>query len=305
MSRSGVSSLIRSVAVPLVDQLRRQVANLRLDRIGTLHFDIVRGCQLRCLGCPNSTLQPTIDHIAPEEFDRCLRNIDVRHVDVLRLFNYGEPFLHPDIKGLLDVLPGQAWKAQRIEVSTNAMIFDEKKVREIIGSGLVTHLFVSCDGDGTPTEFERLRPPAKWNRLIAFLEGASRIKRELGAPIQLGTRSVCVGDDGHARWRGVLEPLGWTPEFREWIALPNTSGRPWNRAVRVTSRACWPLTGVHLFVNCRGDVVPCCAYPDLEPLGNLLRQSFSEIHRGPRKQQRIAHLRAHRVDDHICGQCEQ
>ena len=32
----------------------------RATSIYNLHFDIVHGCQLRCVGCPNSILQPKI-----------------------------------------------------------------------------------------------------------------------------------------------------------------------------------------------------------------------------------------------------
>ena len=60
----------------------------------TLHFDIVNGCQLRCVGCPNSTLEPKIQRISIDDFDLCMGNIDVERIHTLRLFNYGEPLLH-------------------------------------------------------------------------------------------------------------------------------------------------------------------------------------------------------------------
>lgn len=37
---------------------------------------------------------------------------------------------------------------------------------------VLTRLVVSCDGDGTPESYERLRPPSRWERLIEFLERA-------------------------------------------------------------------------------------------------------------------------------------
>jgi len=59
-----------------------------------VHFDIVHGCQLRCVGCPNSTLEPKIHRIPVEDFALCLGNIDVERIHTLRLYNYGEPLLH-------------------------------------------------------------------------------------------------------------------------------------------------------------------------------------------------------------------
>jgi hypothetical protein len=306
MSWTSLKSLpVIQKVKPLVWDARKRLEDYRLERIGVFHFDIVQGCQLGCIGCPNSILHPKIDHISPETFERCLENVDVKYVDLLRLFNYGEPFLHPNIKGLLDALKRQPWKASAVEVSTNAMIFDEQKVRDIMNSKAVTVLFVSCDGDGTPQEFERLRPPAKWDKLMLFLRGAARIKQELGSNIMLKTRTVCPTAEGRTRWSSILEPLGWQPEFRDWIVLPNTSHRPWEREARVENRVCSHLAGVNLYVNCFGSVIPCCAYPNFDPLGDLKAHKFSEIHRGRLKRQFIEHLKTDRVNDKICGECEQ
>ncbi len=283
---------------------KRKLNELTLSQIQTFHFDIVQGCQLRCIGCPNSTLLPKIDHIDPEQFSICLGNVDVERVSVFRLFNFGEPFLHPDLRGLLEVLKVQKWKPEKVEISTNAMIFDEKKIRDILTSGVVTHLFVSCDGDGTPSEFERLRPPGKWDKLILFLEEVSRIKQELNSSVELKTRNVCMTEDGRARWLSVLRTRGWEPEFREWQILPSTSGEPWERPPHVTNKVCWPMSGVNLFVDCHGDVIPCCSYPDLPPMGNLLTKKFTEIHRGALRSKMLNLLKTDRVNDKICGNCE-
>ena len=227
-STSSPFSVVESVS-KLFERGKQKFNELTLNQIDTFHFDIVQGCQLRCIGCPNSILLPKIDHITAEKFAQCLANVDVDRVDVFRLFNFGEPFLHPDLGGLLKVLKQQKWQANKVEISTNAMIFDEKKVRDIMSSGMVTHFYVSCDGDGTPAEFERLRPPAKWDKLIDFLEEVRRIKQELGSPIELKTRNICMTEDGRARWLSVLGARGWEPEFREWNILPGSSGEPWGR----------------------------------------------------------------------------
>lgn len=298
--------------LPVLNQLGQvlEQADNRLNevwkqRIRVFHFDVVQGCQLRCIGCPNSTLLPKIDHITPEGFDRCLQNVDVRQVETLRLFNYGEPFLHPQLEALLPVVKEQTFQLDRLEISTNAMICDEQRIASILDSGVVTHLIVSCDGDGTPADYERVRPPAKWSKLVHFLETAQRLKSRLGSPVQLMSRSVCDSPEGQSRWRGVLEPRGWTPEFREWKILPQASQNPTGRDPRVQNKVCWPMSGVNLFVDCHGDVIPCCSTPNLPAMGNLYRQKFSEIHGGESRRQMLQLLQTRRVDDPICGQCEE
>jgi len=78
----------------------------RPKHLYSVHFDIVHGCQLRCVGCPNSTLEPKIHWISVEDFARCLGNIDVERIHTFRLFNYGEPLLYVDADGT--VVPGCA-----------------------------------------------------------------------------------------------------------------------------------------------------------------------------------------------------
>ena len=111
-------------------------------------------------------------------------------------------------------------------------------------------------------------------------------------------------EEGKTRWQSVLGPRGWEAEFREWILLPSTSGEPWGRAPVVTNKLCWQLMGVKLFVDCHGDVIPCCAFPDLAPMGNLLTQKFSEVQRGALREKMKNFLKTDRVNDKICGNCE-
>ena len=64
------------------------------------------------------------------------------------------------------------------------------------------------------------------------------------------------------------------------------------------------MSGVNLFVDCRGDVIPCCSYPNLPPMGNLKTQRFSEVHRGELRRRMLHFLETKRTGDSVCGQCE-
>lgn len=297
-------TLLTNNVIPVFKTLNRSLSKVMRHSVRDFHFDVVQGCQLSCLGCPNSTLHPKIAHVTTEVFDQCLRNVDVQHVETLRLFNYGEPFLHPGLEELLPIIPAQKFRVDRIEISTNAMLFQEERLRSLLTSGVLTHLYVSCDGDGTPEDFERLRPPMTWEKLLRFLDGVGQLRAELNSPVQLATRSVCTSSEGQARWREVLEQRGWTPEFRPWQNLPNSAENPSGRPAAVRNGVCWSMSGVNLYVNYRGDVIPCCSYPDLPPMGNLLNQKFSEIHSGNCRKKVLHDLKTNRVEHPICGQCE-
>lgn len=287
--------------------------------IYTVQFDIVHGCQLRCVGCPNSTLLPDIERISVEDFDRALKNIDVDRIHTLRLFNFGEPLLHQQLAEIVKCIPKQRWKASVVEISTNAQKVNWDDFEEMLKQEVVTRLVVSCDGDGTPEDYELLRPPSRWDRLIEFLERA-RILRDRWAPgMQLVTRNICPLEpaDIRQRWRDLLTPLGWTPEFRRWMALPEAALNMTGRKIIAPVGVCGFLQEASafkghpwhgqinlLYVDADGTVVPCCLHPQAGKLGNLFEQTYNEILAGQRRTDFVTLMDRHRADMPVCGKCE-
>src|SRR5687768_14221729 len=178
----------------------------RIEKIDKFHFDIVHGCQLRCVGCPNSTLQPKVRRIEVEDFDFLLGRVDVRHVAYLRLFSFGEPLLHRNLGGILECIPRQSWSVGRVEISTNAQFVDWDDFEAALKTRILTHISVSCDGNGTPEEYEQLRPPSRWDRFIEFLERTYELRERHCPEMELMTRTICTDPVAQARWRNVLEP---------------------------------------------------------------------------------------------------
>ena len=123
---------------------------LRASSLFVAHIDVVHGCQLRCVGCPNSVLQPKVVPVEPAFFARMLANIDVERIHTLRLFNFGEPLLHKRLSELVAMIPKQAWTVQEVEISTNAQKVHWDDFERVLAANVVTRLVVSADGDGTP-----------------------------------------------------------------------------------------------------------------------------------------------------------
>ena len=289
----------------------------KYDSIFNVHFDIVHGCQLRCLGCPNSTLKPKIRRIAVDDFSRCLRNIDVRHIHTFRLFNYGEPLLHRELAECVELIPQQSWKASIVEISTNGQKVYWDNFEEMLKLQVVNRLIVSCDGDGTPEEYERLRPPSKWDSLLEFLERAREFRDRWSPATELVTRSVISNLDWRQRWYDVLHPRGWTPEFRGWMNLPESVDKPSGRETVVPDGYCffmgepeefvgnnWHGEVALLYVDQDGSVVPCCQHPMAGVLGNLKRQTYNEIMNGQARMRFINQMNTDRSAMKVCGNCD-
>lgn len=285
--------------------------------IYSLHFDIVHGCQLRCVGCPNSLLKSKISRIGVEDFARCLGNIDVERVHSLRLFNYGEPLLHKELASIVAQIPKQRWKPSVVEISTNAQSVNWDDFEEMLKLEVVTKLFVSCDGNGTPEDYERLRPPSRWTKLIDFLERAATLRDRWAPGMQLLTRTVIRTREDARRWESVLRPRGWNPEFRRWMALPHAQENMTGRAVVAPDGPCMFLAEPEeftahtwfgeinqLYVDANGTVVPCCMHPKAGVFGNLMTQKYSEIMSGELRRKFKESMRENRAAMPVCGSCD-
>lgn len=281
---------------------------LRLPPIETIdkcHFEIVHGCQLRCVGCPNSTLQPKVQRIEPADFDACLRNIDVRHIEYLRLFNFGEPLLHRQLAKVLDCIPRQGWSVGRVEISTNAQFVDWADLEEAIRLRVLDNLSVSCDGDGTPEDYERLRPPSRWDRMIEFLERARALRDRHDPDLTLMTRTVCTDPKAQARWNQVLVPRGWVPEFRGWIYLPEAERNMTGRDIQAPRRICsFQAAHNRLYADWDGTVIPCCVHPRAAVLGNLRESTYNAIMRSYARAAFLEQMARDRAGMPICNACE-
>ena len=287
--------------------LRRRLVPPRLWlEVDKFHFDVVHGCQLRCVGCPNSTLKPKVRFISVEDFDRCLRHVDVKVVRLLRLFNFGEPLLHPRMAELLNVARRQRFSIGHIEIGTNGQHRNHGVLADVLKTGALDNLVVSCDGDGTPQDYERLRPPGKWHVLLAFLEKAKELKDAHSPHTRLLTRTICAEKEGQERWRRHLEPRGWTPGFRDWINLPEAQEKSARGKTGPREGVCSFMspTSENLYVDHDGAVLPCCVYPRPFVLGSLMDERYSRVRRGQAWRSMFERMSTDRKNMRACCECD-
>jgi len=271
-----------------------------LDRVG---IDIVHGCQLRCLGCPNSTIRPAVKYMTVDDFGTILKNIDIAFLKRLSLFNFGEPLLHPNIPDILRKIPGQKYGIRTVSLLTNAQHHDFPILADVFRTGVINEIGVSCDGDGTREDYERLRPPGKYERLMEFLIKAKELRDRYSPKVQLFTITISKTPEGRKRWKDLLIPLGWTPVFRDWYILPESVKTRAEKPHIVLKKGCYQLRRKYLYVDFDGTVVPCCVYPRPFELGNLREEKYSEIFNGRKRKLMLTELRTNRKNMPICGKC--
>jgi MoaA/NifB/PqqE/SkfB family radical SAM enzyme len=305
-----------STVIPL-----RQVGDpapfARPKHIFMLHFDIVRGCQLQCVGCPTPEIESKIHRISVDDWAQSLANIDVEKVNMLRLYRSGEPLLHKQLPQIVEQIPRQRWKASVVEISTNGQWVDWAGFEDAMKLEVVNKLVVSCDGNGTPEDYERLRPPSKWSKLEEFLERVRVIRDRWAPAMTLHTRTIVRTRADAERWNNFLQPRGWLPEFRKWMALPEAKENLTGRAIMVPRGHCVYMADakefVHnpwhgemnlLYVDADSSVVTCPVHPHAHVLGNLKEQRYSDILHGEHRKKLLAAMEKSRSTLSVCGVCE-
>jgi len=240
-----------------------------------------------------------------EDFNAILSNVDVDEIPLFRLWAFGEPMLHPKLPEMLEISRRQAFRIGRIEISTNGQYRRFGHLKEVLKTKQVDQFVVSCDGDGTPEDYERLRPPSKWDVLLGFLAKAREYRDRYSPTTRLMTRTICNDLAAQARWRHVLAPFGFAPEFRTWIILPGSSENPSGHAPRVRNECCQELIFDNLYCDHDGTLLPCCLHPRAFELGDLRGTPWSELWFGEKKVDVMFELMWTRKAMAICGQCEQ
>lgn len=271
--------------------------------IRMMHFELVEGCQLRCVGCPVSTLQPKVKSVSADDFKRCMLNIDVERIHYLRLFNFGETLLHSNLLSIFEVIEDLPHIIDEVEISTNGQFAYWDDFEAVIKTGRLNTLVVSCDGDGTPESYERLRPPAKWHKLIDFMQRADDLKQRYAPNMRLMARVICDDDNEKRRWFQLLAPMGWLPEFRKWLILPDTEYDGYPEKTKPEGSCRYLRMENLLYVAADGTVIPCCAHPKAGDFGNLHDSAYSEIILRDEKSKMIRDMDDHRKDMTICSQC--
>ncbi len=241
-------------------------------------LDIHRGCNLRCIMCPQSKgLRPRPTSMTLEMFRGIVDEVCETR-PLIRLYLSGEPLLHD---GLLEMIEYAGARDCETAVHTNATLLTQEMSEKLLSSRL-TYLSFSFDGCSAEV-YERLRPPAK------FAEVESNIRRYLDLRRQGGRGGPYTAieiirmretdellHDFVNRWETsgiddvrIAAYMAWhgLVEDRRVEGAPDGAG--YNPCAAPFAHGC---------ILSDGTVVPCCLDVNGEmPLGNVTDKKFRDI----------------------------
>jgi MoaA/NifB/PqqE/SkfB family radical SAM enzyme len=241
-------------------------------------LDICRGCNLRCIMCPQSKgLRPRPAQMSLEVFRGIIDDVCETR-PLVRLYMSGEPLLHPH---LFEMIEYAGARNCQTAIHTNATMLTPEMSGKLLSSPL-TYLSFSFDGCSAAV-YEQLRPPAKYADVESNIRRYLDLRRQKGSGgpytaieiIRMRETDALLQDfvDG---WKtsGVDEVR--VAEYMTWHGLVDdrrVDGSP--GGVRYNPCAA-PFH--HGCILSDGAVVPCCLDLDGQtPLGNVTEKKFREI----------------------------
>lgn len=267
--------------------------------------DITRLCNLRCIMCPQSNgLKHRQARMPMLLFRRFIDDVcDAR--PLIKLYLSGEPLLHDR---LFDMIDYAAARQCQTMIHTNATLLTTEMAEKILASPL-TSISFSFDGC-SPQIYERLRPPASFERVRANLLRFLTLREQADSAGPHASIEIIRMRKTEGRIQGFIQE--WTSSGVDEVNVVECMtwhGRVEDRRVRDSA----PATGYkpcaapfrHGCILADGTVVPCCLDIDGDlPLGNITQTPFHEIWVGKAyRHLRLSMLSGTLPASSICSHC--
>jgi radical SAM protein with 4Fe4S-binding SPASM domain len=265
-----------------------------MDKITYAYLETTNYCNLDCSFCNRKEVIGPLKHISLDNWDKVLDSLKHHPITEAKLMGMGEPFLHPQfdiiLKRFKEVFPNC-----KVIVATNCQYKLNEKIQRSLE--YIDMLYLSIDG--YKESYERDRAPAKWSKLISFLEELQDVERyhcevvvnyvvnkynvydipkieELIEKYNLGELRLNIAQDWDGE-KSILEDdrtWGYTQEQLDYLKenyKNNIKGKaPWT-----WSDCFWVNNGIYMTVE--GNIKMCCMNTGAESIGNIFEDSIDNI----------------------------
>ncbi len=260
-----------------------------------VYLETTNYCNLECSFCNRNEVIGALRHMPIVKFREMMEKIKHHPIQEAKLMGMGEPMLHPKFDEVVMIFKEYFPNAKLI-VATNCQynIGEGRPLRERFQRALqyIDVLYYSIDGWGK--SYERDRSPAKWEKLLTFLEDFKNMERK-------GCRVVCNYvvnpqnvEDIQKVSDGIVDKYG-LEELRlniaqDWSADKSLPGGYTNKQLKylkswgdnVKGKAVWNFEDCFwveegLYTTVEGNVKMCCMNTGAKPFGNIFSQDLEEI----------------------------
>lgn len=274
--------------------------NNSLQPIEYAYLETTNYCNLRCSFCNREDVIGPLKHMPMDKWKEMLSKISHHPIKEAKLMGMGEPMLHPEFDEITKVFK-ETFPDSFVIVATNCQypIKPGSKMRKRFENCLKYLDMIYLSIDGFEDNYERDRAPAKWSKLIKFLEDFKTVERsncnvvvnyvvnkynvydipkieELVEKYNLGELRINIAQiwDPSAKIEDDTRIWGYEQSQLDYLKdnyLNNIKGKsPWT-----WSDCFWVKKG--LYTTVEGHVKMCCMNTAADPIGNIFLQDLDDI----------------------------
>ena len=271
-----------------------------MDKITYAYLETTNYCNLRCSFCNREEVIGPLKHMSLDNWGKLLDGIKHHPIEEAKLMGMGEPMLHPQFDEVCRMFK-EVFPNAKLIVATNCQynikegLEFRRKFQECLK--YIDVLYFSIDGWGE--SYERDRSPAKWSKLLKFLEQFKSVDRydcdvvvnyvvnaynvqdirkvdKLRKENNLGQLRLNIAQiwDADIKMSDDIATSGYTEKDLNYLR------DNWNEQIMGKSKwdfkdCFWVNNAIYTTVE--GNVKMCCMNTGAEPFGNLFENSIDEI----------------------------
>jgi MoaA/NifB/PqqE/SkfB family radical SAM enzyme len=265
-----------------------------MDKITYAYLETTNYCNLDCSFCNRTDVIGPLKHMSLEDWGKLLDGIKHHPIQEAKLMGMGEPMLHPQFDEVCRMFK-EVFPKCKLIVATNCQYNINDKFRKCMK--YIDMLYFSIDG--YEENYERDRAPAKWKKLIRFLDQFESVDRhdcnvvvnyvvnaynvydipkidELRVNYNLGELRLNIAQiwDANTKMSDDVATSGYTKQQLDYLKK-NYGGKIMGKSKWDFKDCFWVNNAIYTTVE--GHIKMCCMNTGARPFGNLFENSIDEI----------------------------
>lgn len=158
-----------------------------------LMIEITNACNLKCSMCYNRLMKRKKGFMDSNTFKLILKNAKEIGIEMVGLYTTGEAFLHPQIFDFIKLARKNGF--EYVYLTTNGNLLNEKKIKDILKSGLNS---IKFSIDGTSKEsYEKIRIGGNFNTLYDNIRMLKKMRDEMKSKLKIYASFVLTNENYH------------------------------------------------------------------------------------------------------------
>ncbi len=261
-----------------------------------VRIETTNACNARCVICPHQKMNRPIRQMDDALFGRIVDECAAERCREIHLHNFGEPLLDKRLEDRVRYAKERG--IAKVKIFSNGSLLTPERARRLVEAGL-DEIKISFDG-ATREEFESIRQPLRFDRVVSNVQGLVAIRDELRSGMKIGV-ACCSTSDREATMQALSKLVD---EFsfgkvHNWAS----EGSPTSRST--IHKPCARLWRTFTILA-GGEVALCCLdYDGQCLLGRLdptttIREIFDSP---PYREIRRRHREARQTEIGLCARC--